>query len=76
MPKAQIAQAMRAIINLPAVSVSNKGRFKTIFALYTNENIPFPDAYQIVQMMAARGSQIYSFDDDFDDISGINRIEP
>jgi uncharacterized protein len=75
-PKAQIAQALLDIIGLPAVSVTNKRRFRAVFDLYTTQNIPYPDAYQIVQMGAARSTQIYSFDDDFDGIAGITRTEP
>jgi uncharacterized protein len=75
-PKAQIAQTLLAIINLPGVVVTNKRRYRDVFHRYLALNIPFPDAYLTVQMEQTRSNQIYSFDDDFDRVPGIQRIEP
>jgi predicted nucleic acid-binding protein len=75
-PKADIAQALLALIALPGIMVSSKRRFSTVFDLYVRLNIPFPDAYLAVQMSRAGSTKIYSFDRDFDDIAGLTRIEP
>jgi predicted nucleic acid-binding protein len=75
-PKPAIAQVLLDIINLPALTVNNKRRFKAIFDLYVQLNVPFPDAYLAVQMQQTGSSQIYSFDTDFDRIAGVQRIAP
>lgn len=74
--KGQIVQALLPIIHLPGVAVTGKRRFQMIFDLYVTQNIPYADAYIAVQMRQAGSRQIYSFDADFDKVSGITRVEP
>ena len=75
-PKAQIAQTLLDLLNLPGIVVGSKRRLKAVLDLYVSLNIPFPDAYQAVQMRQVGSTQIYSFDDDFDRIPGLTRTEP
>jgi predicted nucleic acid-binding protein len=75
-PKADIAQVLLDIIDLASITVNKKRRFKAIFDLYVQLNIPFPDAYLAVQMQQTGSSGIYSFDTDFDKIASVQRFEP
>jgi uncharacterized protein len=75
-PKADIARALLPLIGLPGIVVSGKRRFKAMFDLYVRLNIPFPDAYQAIQMRQAGSTHIYSFDGDFDKIASLTRLEP
>ena len=75
-PKADVAQALLLVLDLPGIELRGKGKYKAIFDLYVRLNIPFPDAYQAVQMRRAGSTQIYSFDEDFDRISTVTRLQP
>ncbi len=71
-----IREALLPILELPGVSLPRKARFRQAFALYVAEHLPFADAYHAVLMSDLGLQEIYSFDADFDRISGITRIEP
>lgn len=44
--------------------------------IYTGKNIPFADAFKAAYMRANDLKEIYSYDEDFDRIEDIIRIEP
>jgi len=71
-----IREALLPILELPGVSLPRKARFRRAFALYVAEHLPFADAYHAACMSDLGLREIYSFDEDFDRIAGITRIEP
>ena len=75
-PKALIRQGMLALLAMPALVMTNKRRYREMLDLYVRANIPFADAYIAVQMRQSGSTDIFSFDRDFDKISGVSRIEP
>jgi predicted nucleic acid-binding protein len=71
-----IRDALLPILELPGVSLPQKARFRRAFALYAEQGLPFADAYHVALMNELGLRKIYSFDEDFDRISGITRLEP
>jgi predicted nucleic acid-binding protein len=71
-----IREALLPILELPGISLPRKARFRKAFALYVDENLPFADAYHAALMGDLGLREIYSFDEDFDRIPGITRLEP
>ncbi len=53
-----------------------KRRFRKVFDLYVDLNLPFADAYHAVLMEQLKLNTIVSFDGDFNRIPGLKRIEP
>ncbi|MBI3289768.1 PIN domain-containing protein [Candidatus Microgenomates bacterium] len=74
-PKAKIRDILLPLIQLPGIKLPNKRRFKEIFKLYVELNLPFADAYHAVLMKKLKLITIATFDKDFDRISGIKRLE-
>jgi len=71
-----IREALLPILEMPGVSLPQKARFRRAFDLYVGQNLPFADAYHAALMGDLGLREIYSFDEDFDRISGITRLEP
>ena len=75
-PRADIAQALLPLIELPGIVLPNKRRFRTAFDLYLSLNLPFADAYHAAVMQSLKLTEIITFDREFNCVPGINRREP
>jgi predicted nucleic acid-binding protein len=75
-PKSMIQQVLLPLIEMPNILLPGKRRFRDVFDVYVNENVPFADAYHAVLMRHLGLAEIVSFDRDFDHIPGITRQEP
>jgi uncharacterized protein len=74
--KVAIQQSFLPLIELPGILLPRKRRYRAVFDLYSNKNLPFADAYFAVMMKELGLNEIVSFDPEFDKVSGITRIEP
>jgi uncharacterized protein len=75
-PSAAIRDLVRPIIDLPGLRLAEKHLFIRALDIFVDLNIPFADAYNAAFMEQHGFDEIYSWDTDFDKISGIVRIEP
>jgi|SRR5581483_8282003 len=75
-PKAVIQQAVLPLLELPGVLLPGKRRFRKVFDLYVNLNLPFADAYHAVLMEHEGLSEIVTFDREFDRVPNLQRTEP
>jgi predicted nucleic acid-binding protein len=75
-PKQAISDALLPLIELPGIMLPSKRRYRKVFSLYVDENLPFADAYHAVLMEQLNLTEIVTFDTDFDKIKGISRIKP
>lgn len=75
-PKAAIRDALLPLIELPGIVLPGKRRFREVFDLYVEFNLPFADAYHAMIVKQSGATEIVSFDRDFDRIPGIVRVEP
>jgi predicted nucleic acid-binding protein len=74
-PKAAIRDALLPLIELSGIVLPSKRRFRKVFTLYVEQNLPFADAYHAVLMEQLRLTEIVTFDTDFDRIKGITRVK-
>ncbi len=74
--RAEIRTNLLPLLELPGVALPGKRKFRKVFALYVERNLPFADAYHAVLMEQLHLEEIVSFDTDFDKIPGIRRQEP
>src|SRR5450756_869514 len=49
-PKAKIREALAPLIELPGIVLPGKTRFRRVFELYVDFNLPFADAYHAALM--------------------------
>lgn len=75
-PKAKIREVLLPLIELPGIVLPGKRRFRKVFDLYVDLNLPFADAYHAVLMGHLKLDEIVTFDTEFDRLPGIRRVEP
>jgi predicted nucleic acid-binding protein len=75
-PKAEVIEKVSIIISTPNLHVVNKTIIADSLILYSQKNIDFIDAYNALFMKFHGLGKIYSYDQDFDSIGGIEREEP
>lgn len=74
--KADIREAVLPLLELSGVMLPGKRRYRRVFDLYADLNLPFADAYHVVLMQQQGLDHVVSFDRDFDRIPGLRRVEP
>lgn len=74
--KSEICEVVLPLFEFSNIKFEGKQNLKYIFSIYSEKNISFIDAYHVVFMEKEKISEIISFDQDFDKISTIKRIEP
>jgi uncharacterized protein len=75
-PKAEIRDAILALLSLPGIVLQGKRRYIRIFELYVDYNLAFGDAYIAAEMERFGATELYSFDRQFNRVPGITRLEP
>jgi predicted nucleic acid-binding protein len=73
--KSDIRTAVLELLELPGIILPGKRRFRRVFDLYVDSNLPFADAYHAVLMEQLGITEVASFDRDFDRVPGIRRVE-
>ena len=71
-----IHQFVISLLTLNRLSMTNKANVQMAITLFRNHNIDFSDALIAAQMLNEGHEVIYSYDRDFNRISGITRQEP
>ncbi len=75
-PKAEVIEKVSIIISTPTLHLVDKAIIADSLILYSQKNIDFIDAYNALFMKFHGLGKIYSYDEDFDAIEGIEREEP
>ncbi len=75
-PKDGIRDAVLPILELPSIILPGKRHFREAFDLYVNLNLLFADAYHAALMKSLKLDEIVTFDQEFDRVPGIRRVEP
>lgn len=76
-PRGRIVELLRNVIDLRGLHLPNKGLIREALALYASRPaLSFADAYNAVYMQSHGIQEVYSWDTDFDRISGLKRVEP
>lgn len=72
----EIKKLLLPIIRLRGLRLENKEIFEIALESYSKNTISFADTYNVCLMKSLGISEIYSYDEDFDSIPGIKRVEP
>ncbi len=75
-PKAEVIEKATVIVGTKNLSIPDKDIVADALVLYARKNIDFIDAYNAVFMRYHGIRDIYSYDEDFELIEDIKRIEP
>jgi predicted nucleic acid-binding protein len=75
-PRAKVQELVQGFLDLSSVILPGKRRYRAVFDLYINRNLPFADAYHVVLMHQLKLTDIVTFDQEFDRVPGIKRLEP
>ena len=73
---ADIAPVMSAFLVSKGIVCDEKVEILQALALYADRNIDFADALLAVKMIREGATQIYSFDDHFNRLESIHRLDP
>jgi uncharacterized protein len=72
----RIRALLTPIVSLKGLKLSKRSVFLAALDLYATTALDFVDALAIAQMEAWRVAEVYSYDEHFDLVSGIKRLEP
>jgi predicted nucleic-acid-binding protein len=72
----EIVAGLLRLLGSPSIKVRDKPALRTTLTHFRDRNVDFVDALLAAQTVSDGGTDIYSFDRDFDKLPGINRIEP
>lgn len=75
-PKSVIRDELLPLIELSGIVLSGKRRLRKVFDVYVDYNVSFVDAYHTVLMKQLKLDRIITFDEDFDRLPGIKRVDP
>jgi len=76
LPRDEIYSLLLPIINLKGLKITQKRIFIRALDIYASKNIDFEDALSFAHMEKLKISEIYSYDNDFDKIEELRRLDP
>ncbi len=74
--KEEVIEKVSIILNTPNIQVENHKVLTEALLLYSIKNIDFIDAYNAVYVKHKKLAEIYSYDEDFDKVEFVKRVEP
>jgi predicted nucleic acid-binding protein len=75
-PKEKIAETMTQFLSCEGLEVESLDLLLEVLNLYYEKNLDFADAFLATTALQKRIPTIYSFDQHFSRINGIERVEP
>ncbi|HLF08577.1 MAG TPA: PIN domain-containing protein [Dehalococcoidia bacterium] len=75
-PRHEVRDMLSALTRLPHFSVDNRRSVLRALELYGATSLDFGDAFIVASMERAGSATLYSYDRDFDSISGVERRPP
>ena len=76
LPRAEVRTLLSPLVRLPGFRVSNRGSVLRALDLYATTALDFGDAMIVASMQGVGASVLFSYDRDFDRISGLTRRSP
>jgi uncharacterized protein len=71
-----IRRGIEDILTIRGVQLANKGIYLEALHLFETTSLSFADAYNAALMRNRGITEIYTWDEDFDKVNGLNRLEP
>jgi len=75
-PPKRIQRFVGHMVALKGILLQDRGKLLHALALFAERNINFSDALIAAEMLARGYAEIYSYDRDFDKVTGVERVEP
>ena len=75
-PRKEIKKLIQPLLNLRGLRLDFRDVFESALELYSQEKLSFADAFNACFMQKREIKEIYSFDEDFDQVEGIDRVVP
>jgi len=75
-PREEIKNLLQPLLNLRGLRLDFRDVFESALELYSQEKLSFADAFNACFMQKREIKEIYSFDEDFDQVEGIDRVVP
>jgi len=75
-PRKEIKNLLQPLLNLRGLRLDFKDVLESALELYSQEKLSFADAFNVCFMQKREIKEIYSFDEDFDQVEGIKRVVP
>src|SRR6266516_1529015 len=72
----RIKELVEDVISLRGIQLPQKVLYYQAFDIYASTNLSFADSFNAAYMEALKLSEIYSWDEDFDKLPGLTRVEP
>jgi len=72
----EIKELLHPIFNLRGLRLDSRDTFESALELYSQSKLSFADAFNACFMRKREIKEIYSFDEDFDQVEGIKRVVP
>lgn len=72
----QVARGVGALLDLPGLQIPRPRLFRRVFELYTTTALTYPDCYHAALVERSGDRRILSFDQGFDRLPQVTRIEP
>ena len=76
LPREKIRELLYPLLKLPGLRLPQRKTLLRALDLYVSYQTDFEDALVVAQMERQKISELYSYDREFDDMSGITRLEP
>ena len=75
-PRKQVAKALTSILENRGLRLDHKQSVVAAVARWAQSNLDFEDCLAIEHAIREDGGDVYSYDQDLDGISGVQRLEP
>jgi predicted nucleic acid-binding protein len=76
LPRTEVAVLLVPLLKWPRLKIKNRRLVLSALELFGQTTLDFGDAMIVTAMHRSQTSQVYSYDQDFDGIEGITRLEP
>ncbi len=72
----EIAEALQDLLEIPGLRLDGREVVRAALETWATVKVDWADAYHATLVVARGESRLYSFDRDFDRLSGVERMEP
>jgi len=76
LPKEEIRDLVLPLINLRGLKLPYKAVFEKTLEVFPNTNVSFADLFNYFFMLEHEVKEIYSYDEDFDELPEVKRLVP
>ncbi len=76
LPRKEVHARLYPLLALEGLKLADRRKYFRALDLYINHNIDFEDALTVAEMELYQIDGLYSYDEDFDKVAGVTRLEP